>query len=102
MSTTDALIDAVTREVMAALADKGACDCSDPACHGACAAHCADKVRSVVSTGAERVSYSGNGPTCHATSPGSSTTRCSGPTRQRTTSTRCATRHAPSGSRRSA
>jgi deoxyribose-phosphate aldolase len=61
MSTTDALIDAVTREVMAALAGKGACDCSDPACHGACAAHCADKVRSVVSTGAGRVSYSGNG-----------------------------------------
>jgi len=61
MSTTDALIDAVTREVMAALAGKGACDCSDPACHGACAAHCADRVRGVVSTGAERISYSGNG-----------------------------------------
>jgi deoxyribose-phosphate aldolase len=61
MSTTDALIDAVTREVLAALAATGACECSDPACQGACAAHCADKVRSVVSTGAGRISYSGNG-----------------------------------------
>lgn len=61
MTTTDALIDAVTREVLAALAGNGLCDCSDPACQGACAAHCADKVRSVVSTGAGRISYSGNG-----------------------------------------
>jgi deoxyribose-phosphate aldolase len=61
MSTTDALVEAVTREVLAALAGRGPCDCSDPACHGACAAHAADKVRGVVSTGAERISYSGNG-----------------------------------------
>jgi deoxyribose-phosphate aldolase len=62
MSTaTDALIDAVTREVLAALAGRGACDCSDPSCQGACAAHCADTVRGVVSTGADRISYSGNG-----------------------------------------
>ena len=60
-TTTDALIDAVTREVLAALAGRGACDCSDPSCQGACAAHCSDKVRGVVSTGAERISYSGNG-----------------------------------------
>ena len=50
--TTDALIDAVTREVLAALAAQAGCDCSDPACEGACAAYCADKVRGVVSTGA--------------------------------------------------
>ena len=62
MSTaTDALIDAVTREVLAALAGRGACDCSDPSCQGACAAHCSDTVRGVVSTGADRISYSGNG-----------------------------------------
>ena len=60
-TTTDALIEAVTREVLAALAGRGACDCSDPSCQGACAAHCSDTVRGVVSTGAERISYSGNG-----------------------------------------
>jgi len=60
-TTTDALIDAVTREVLAALAGRGTEDCSDPSCQGACAAHCADKVRGVVSSGAERISYSGNG-----------------------------------------
>lgn len=60
-ATTDALIDAVTREVLAVLAGRGTEDCSDPSCQGACAAHCSDKVRGVVSTGAERISYSGNG-----------------------------------------
>lgn len=60
-TTTDALIDAVTREVLAALAARGSGDCSDPSCQGACAAHCSDKVRGVVSTGAERISFSGNG-----------------------------------------
>jgi deoxyribose-phosphate aldolase len=61
MSTTDALVDAVTREVLAALAGRVPCDCSDPACQGACAAHASDRVRGVVSTGADRISYSGNG-----------------------------------------
>ncbi len=60
-TTTDALVDAVTREVLVALAGRGTGDCSDPSCQGACAAHCSDKVRGVVSTGAERISYSGNG-----------------------------------------
>jgi deoxyribose-phosphate aldolase len=60
-ATTDALIDVVTREVLAALAARDGCDCSDPECQGACAAYCADKVRGVVSNGAERISYSGNG-----------------------------------------
>jgi deoxyribose-phosphate aldolase len=60
-STTDALIEAVTREVLAALNARGAADCADPSCEGACAAHCSDKVRGVVSTGAERISYSGDG-----------------------------------------
>ena len=60
-TTTEALVDAVTREVLAALAGRGADDCSDPSCQGACAAHCSDRVRGVVSTGAERVSYSGDG-----------------------------------------
>ena len=59
--TTEALVDAVTREVLAALAGRGMCDCSDPDCHGACAAHSADKVRGVVLNGAGRISYSGDG-----------------------------------------
>ncbi|HVM58495.1 MAG TPA: deoxyribose-phosphate aldolase [Gaiellaceae bacterium] len=61
VTTTDALIDAVTREVLAALAGRGACDCSDPSCRGACAAHSPDTVRGVVSNGADRISYSGDG-----------------------------------------
>jgi deoxyribose-phosphate aldolase len=61
-SATDALIEAVTREVLTALAGRDdACDCSDPSCQGACAAHCSDKVRGVVSNGADRISYSGDG-----------------------------------------
>lgn len=60
-TTTEALVDAVTREVLAALVGRGAGDCSDPSCQGACAAHCSDKVRGVVSTGAGRISYSGDG-----------------------------------------
>ena len=62
-TTTEALIDAVTREVLAALAARNgdACDCSDGTCKGACAAHHPDKVRGVVSNGAGRISYSGDG-----------------------------------------
>jgi len=51
------LIEAVTREVLAALAV--ADPCAD--CHGSCAAHSPDKVRSVVANGADRVSYRGQG-----------------------------------------
>jgi deoxyribose-phosphate aldolase len=61
-STTDALIEAVTREVLAALVGRGdGCDCADGTCQGACAAHHPEKVRSVVENGAERISYSGDG-----------------------------------------
>ncbi len=53
----DALIEAVTREVLAAL------NASDPCadCHGSCAAHSPDRVRRVVANGADRVSYHGQG-----------------------------------------
>ena len=51
------LMEAVTREVLAALA--GADPCAD--CHGSCAAHSPDKVRRVVANGADRVSYNGHG-----------------------------------------
>jgi deoxyribose-phosphate aldolase len=60
-TTTEALVDAVTREVLAALAARDGAECSDPSCRGACAAHCSDKVRGVVAGGADRISYSGDG-----------------------------------------
>ena len=52
----DRLIEAVTREVLAVLA--GGADPCD-ACHGNCAVHSADKVRQVVASGADRVSFHG-------------------------------------------
>lgn len=53
----DALIDEVTRRVVAFLTgDEDICDCD-----GACAARSADKVRQVVANGATRVSYRGDG-----------------------------------------
>ncbi len=52
------LIEAVTKEVLSALA--GGED-PDADCEGACAAHSPDKVRRIVANGADRVSYHGNG-----------------------------------------
>jgi deoxyribose-phosphate aldolase len=52
----DDLIEAITREVLAALATPGG-RCVD--CKGACAAHCSDKVRHVVTSGASRIAYHG-------------------------------------------
>ncbi len=60
MSDRDRLIDAVTHEVLKALAGRSGDRCLD--CIGACAVHCADKVRAVASMGAGRVSFSGDGP----------------------------------------
>ncbi len=51
------LVEAITREVMAALGVSGTC----PDCGGSCAAHSADKVRDVVTTGADRIAYHGQG-----------------------------------------
>jgi len=62
VSTRDDLIEAVTREVVAVLkVDRasGADVCQD--CGGSCAAHCSDKVRGMVDTGAGRISYRGSG-----------------------------------------
>ena len=53
--TNEALVEAVTREVLAALRTTD--PCAD--CHGSCAAHSPDKVRSVVANGADRVSFHG-------------------------------------------
>ncbi|NND01989.1 MAG: deoxyribose-phosphate aldolase [Acidimicrobiia bacterium] len=54
--TNQALVEAVTREVLAALRTTD--PCAD--CHGSCAAHSPEKVRSVVANGADRVSFNGS------------------------------------------
>ena len=57
MPDRDALIEAVTREVLAYLGGQvGEC----PNCGGACAVHSSEQVRSVVNSGANRVSFTGN------------------------------------------
>ena len=55
--TSQALIQAVTQEVLAVLTSED--PCAD--CHGSCAAHSPEAVRSVVANGADRVSFSGRG-----------------------------------------
>jgi len=55
----DALIEAVTREVLAALAGDALDDCLT--CFGDCVAHSSSKVRDVLAAGATRVSYVGSG-----------------------------------------
>jgi deoxyribose-phosphate aldolase len=52
------LIEAITREVLAALAGPAE-SCVD--CQGACASHCPDKVRQVVGSGASRIAFHGRG-----------------------------------------
>ncbi|MFQ5855688.1 MAG: deoxyribose-phosphate aldolase [Anaerolineae bacterium] len=53
------LIQAVIREVLAALAGRSGDACLD--CLGNCAAHCPNDVRTVVGAGARRISYNGDG-----------------------------------------
>ncbi len=55
-SDRDAIVDAVTRQVMAHLGGDAVCDCD-----GACAARSSEKVRQVVANGATRVSFRGAG-----------------------------------------
>jgi deoxyribose-phosphate aldolase len=55
----DLLIETITREVLAALSIGGGETCAN--CGGSCAAHCADKVRDVVTNGATRIAYHGRG-----------------------------------------
>jgi len=59
VSERDELIEAITGEVLAAIAGPGWDDYL--ACVGDCAAHSSEKVRSVIAAGAARVSYVGNG-----------------------------------------
>lgn len=59
MSSSQELVEAVTRRVLAALAGKSGDRCSD--CVGSCAATCGDKVRAVMAQGARRLSYQGAG-----------------------------------------
>ena len=58
------LVEAITREVLAALGSSGAVNGAvDPCdtCQSSCAAHCSTKVREVVAGGAERIEYHGPG-----------------------------------------
>jgi deoxyribose-phosphate aldolase len=59
VSENDRLVETVTRQVLAALTGRSEDRCAD--CKGNCAAHCSDKVRSVVAAGASRVTYGGAG-----------------------------------------
>ena len=59
MTDRDAIIEAVTREVLAAMAGDAWDDCL--ACVGDCVVHSANKVRSVLAAGATRVSFNGVG-----------------------------------------
>ncbi len=58
MATAEEIIDVVTRQVLTALAGGGD---EHFDCLGACAASCPSDVRTLVSTGATRISYRGNG-----------------------------------------
>jgi deoxyribose-phosphate aldolase len=59
VSERDDLIEAITQEVLSSIAGQ-ACD-DYLSCVGDCAAHSSEKVRSVITAGAARVSYMGNG-----------------------------------------
>jgi deoxyribose-phosphate aldolase len=59
LTDRDAIIEAVTREVLAALAGRAVDECLS--CVGDCVAHSAAKVRSVLAAGATRVTYVGDG-----------------------------------------
>ncbi len=59
MTQREQIIEAVTREVLAALLGRSGDKCLD--CIGNCAAHCSDEVRAVVAAGASRISFHGNG-----------------------------------------
>jgi deoxyribose-phosphate aldolase len=56
---TEALVEAVTRRVLAALTGEEFAECL--LCGGDCASHSAGKVREVVAAGASRISFRGNG-----------------------------------------
>jgi deoxyribose-phosphate aldolase len=59
MTEREALIEAITREVLATIAGPDFDDYLN--CVGDCAAHSSEKVRTVIAAGAARVSYNGNG-----------------------------------------
>lgn len=59
MTDRDALIEAITREVLTAIAGETWDECMT--CIGDCVAHSTEKVRSVIAAGASRVSYVGDG-----------------------------------------
>ena len=60
MGTREDLIEAITLKVLAEL-KTGHCDGQCDECQGSCAAHCSDKVQTMVDQGVCRISYSGDG-----------------------------------------
>lgn len=59
MTDRDALVEAVTREVLATIAGGAWDDCM--VCIGDCVAHSADSVRTVLAAGASRITFNGAG-----------------------------------------
>ena len=59
MNDREELVEIITRRVLAELDRDPQEGCSD--CAGSCAAHCSDKVRTMVEEGAARISYQGRG-----------------------------------------
>ena len=57
----DALVEAITREVLSALGAGGSNAATDPCagCLQSCASECATKVRSLMAEGADRIEYHG-------------------------------------------
>jgi deoxyribose-phosphate aldolase len=59
MKDQEELIETITRRVLAELDRDPEEECAD--CHGSCASHCPDKVRTLVDEGAARIAYNGRG-----------------------------------------
>jgi deoxyribose-phosphate aldolase len=55
----DALVEAITREVLAALSSGGATADPCDTCEASCASHCSSKVRTFTAEGADRIEYQG-------------------------------------------
>jgi deoxyribose-phosphate aldolase len=55
----DALVEAITREVLAALSSGGTTADPCDTCEASCASHCSSKVRTFTAEGADRIEYQG-------------------------------------------
>ena len=59
ISDRDALVEAITREVLAALGSGGVVADPCDTCEASCASHCSSKVRTFTAEGADRIEYHG-------------------------------------------